>query len=246
MIAISKTALITGASGDIGSAVALRLAADGYNVVINYLTDECGANRLADELNAAGAKYLLCKADVADESQVNKMFQNATEIFGGVSVLVNNAGIALQKLFTDTGSAEFEHIIAVNLSGAANCCRAAIPYMVRQKSGSIINVSSMWGVCGASCEAAYSASKAGLIGLSKALARELAPSNIRVNCITPGVIDTKMNSHLSPSELDMLREEIPLRRMGRPEEIASLISFLAGDGAEYITAQVIGIDGGFI
>lgn len=246
MTNINKTALITGAAGGIGTAAARRLAKDGFALVLNYNTNRSGALSLAAELESDGAKVLCCCADISSESQVNTMFKNATDTFGGVSVLVNNAGVALQKLFTDTSAEEFSAIINANLSGTANCCRAAVPYMVRCQSGKIINISSMWGVCGASCEVAYSASKAGIIGLTKALARELAPSSINVNCIAPGVIDTAMNSRLSPAELEALKEEIPMRRFGAPQEVAALIGFLAGDGSNYITAQVIGIDGGFI
>ncbi len=246
MTQINKTALITGAAGGIGAQAARRLAKDGFALVLNYNKNEHGAAALAAELEADGARVICCRADIASEVQVNTMFQNATDTLGGVSVLVNNAGIALQKLFTDTSAEEFEAIFNANLTGAANCCRAAVPYMVNHKYGKIINISSVWGVCGASCEVAYSASKAGLIGLTKALARELAPSNIQVNCIAPGVIDTSMNSNLTPDEIENLKQAIPMGRFGSPGEVASLISFLAGDDSSYITAQIIGIDGGFI
>lgn len=243
---MKKTALITGASGGIGSATARRLAKDGFAVVISCCSNTEAAQALADELILCGADVLVCPCDVSDEKQVNKMFADATEKFGGVSVLVNNAGISSVGLFTDMSEAEFSRIVSVNLCGAANCCRAAVPYMVREKYGRIINISSMWGVSGASCEVAYSASKAGMIGLTKSLARELAPSGVLVNCIAPGVIDTKMNAHLSDEEMKELCNEIPLGRQGSPEEVAALVSFLAGEDSSYITAQVIGIDGGFI
>ena len=159
-------------------------------------------------------------------------------------MLVNNAGMAQQKLFTDITEAEFDRINAVNFKSVYNCCKCAVPFMVNQKKGKIINISSMWGVCGASCETVYSATKAAVIGLTKALARELAPSNIQVNCIAPGVIDTKMNSILSPEDKKALADEIPMGRFGTPEEIAGVVSFLAGKDSDYVTAQVITVDGG--
>ncbi len=241
-----KCALITGASGGIGYATALRLAKDGFAIAACYNTDEQSALRLGGELEALGVKYRLYKADVSDYSEVKKIFADATEFFGGVSVLVNNAGMAQQKLFTDITEEEFDRITAVNFKSVFNCCKCAVPFMVSEKSGKIISVSSMWGVYGASCETVYSATKAAVIGLTKALARELAPSNVQVNCVAPGAIDTKMNGNLSPQDKAAFAEEIPASRFGTPEEIADVISFLAGKGSDYITAQVIVADGGLI
>ncbi len=242
---MKKCALITGASGGIGSAIALELAKD-FNIVACYNSDENGASLLAEKLRENGADFILCKVDVSDSAQVNKVFADASEKFGGVSVLVNNAGIAQQKLFTDITEEEFDRITAVNFKSVFNCCKCAVPYMVSQKSGKIINISSMWGVCGASCETVYSATKAAVIGLTKALGKELAPSNIQVNCIAPGAIDTKMNNNLSESDKADFANEIPAGRFGKPEEIAKTVAFLASEGSDYINSQVITVDGGLI
>ncbi len=241
---MSKCALITGASGGIGRAAALRLAADGFDIAACWFSDEAGAKELGKELEKLGTKFRLYRADIADYSQVKNIFADAADYFGGVSVLVNNAGMAQQKLFTDISEDEFDRICDVNFKSVYNCCKFAVPYMVSRKSGKIINISSMWGVCGASCETVYSATKAAVIGFTKALGKELAPSNIQVNCIAPGAIDTKMNSNLSDEDKTAFAEEIPIGRFGTPEEIAGIISFLAGSDSSYITAQVITADGG--
>lgn len=241
---MKKCALITGASGGIGSEIALRLANDGYDIAACYCSDEDGIRELEKKLELTDAKFRTYKADVSDMDSIRKIFADATEFFGGVSVLVNNAGMAQQKLFTDITEAEFDRINAVNFKSVYNCCQCAVPFMVNQKKGKIINISSMWGVCGASCETVYSATKAAVIGLTKALARELAPSNIQVNCIAPGVIDTKMNSILSDEDKKALADEIPMGRFGTPEEIAGVVSFLASKDSDYVTAQVITVDGG--
>lgn len=241
---MKKCALITGASGGIGSAIALRLAKDGFNIAACYCSDENGIRELKKKLAETDAEYKVYKADVSDYSKIKEIFADATEFFGGVSVLVNNAGIAQQKLFTDITEAEFDRITDVNFKGVFNCCQSAVPFMVSQKSGKIINISSMWGVCGASCETVYSATKAAVIGLTKALARELAPSNIQVNCVAPGAIDTKMNNNLSADDKKSFADEIPMGRFGTPEEIAGVVSFLASEDSNYVTAQVITADGG--
>lgn len=241
---MKKCALITGASGGIGSAIALRLAKDGFNIAACYCSDEKGIAALEEKLRQTDAEYKLYKADVSDYEKINEVFADAAENFGGVSVLVNNAGISQQKLFTDITQADFDKITAVNFKGVFNCCQCAVPYMVREKSGKIINVSSMWGICGASCETVYSATKAAVIGLTKALARELAPSNVQVNCIAPGAIDTKMNNNLTAEEKADFAAEIPMGRFGTAEEIAGVVSFLAGKDSDYVTAQVIAADGG--
>ena len=241
---MKKCALITGASGGIGSEIALRLAADGYNIAACYFTDDKSAKVLEEKLSLTGAKYKFYKADAADYNQIKEVFADAAEFFGGVSVLVNNAGISQTKLFTDITEEEFDRITAVNFKSVFNCCKFAVPYMVNQKQGKIINISSMWGVCGASCETVYSATKAAVIGFSKALARELAPSNIQVNCVAPGAINTKMNNNLTNQEKADFAQEIPMGRFGDPEEIASVVSFLASSDSDYVTAQVITADGG--
>ncbi len=241
---MKKCALITGASGGIGSKIALRLAKDGYDIAACYFSDDQSAKELENELALVGIKYKFYKADVSDYNQIKEIFADATDFFGGVSVLVNNAGMSQTKLFTDITEEDFDRITAVNFKSVFNCCKFAVPYMVNQKQGKIINISSMWGVYGASCETVYSATKAAVIGFTKALARELAPSNIQVNCIAPGAVDTKMNNNLSEKEKADFAMEIPMGRFGRPEEIASIVSFLASNGSDYITAQVITADGG--
>ena len=241
---MKKCALITGASGGIGSEIALRLAKDGFSIAACYYSDEKGIAELEKKLCTISAEYRIYKADVSDYNRIKEVFADAAEIFGGVSVLVNNAGIAQQKLFTDISQEEFDRIIDVNFKGVFNCCQCAVPYMVRNKSGKIINISSMWGVYGASCETVYSATKAAVIGLTKALARELAPSNVQVNCVAPGAIDTKMNNNLSAAEKADFASEIPMGRFGTAKEIAGIVSFLAGEDSDYVTAQVITADGG--
>ncbi len=241
---MNKCALITGASGGIGSEIVLRLARDGFEIAACYNSDEKGIKELESKLSQTGVRFKIYKADVSDFNTIKEVFADATEFFGGVSVLVNNAGIAQQKLFTDITQEEFDRITAVNFKGVFNCCQCAVPFMVSQKRGKIINISSMWGVCGASCETVYSATKAAVIGLSKALARELAPSNIQVNCVAPGAIDTKMNDNLSQEDKSAFAQEIPMGRFGRASEIAGVVSFLAGEDSDYVTAQVITADGG--
>lgn len=241
---MKKCALITGASGGIGSEIALRLAKDGFNVAACYCSDENGIAELAKKLDETDAEYRIYKADVSDYNLIKEIFADATDFFGGVSVLVNNAGIAQQKLFTDITEQEFDRITAVNFKGVFNCCKCAVPFMVNRKSGKIINVSSMWGVYGASCETVYSATKAAVIGLTKSLARELAPSNVQVNCIAPGAIETKMNNNLSAEDKAAFASEIPMGRFGTAAEIAGVVSFLASEDSNYVTAQVITADGG--
>ena len=243
---MKKCALITGASGGIGSEIALRLAKDGFNIAACYNNDENGIKELEKKLSETGVSFKTYKADVADFDEIKNVFADATDFFGGVSVLVNNAGIAQQKLFTDITQDDFDRITAVNFKGVFNCCQCAVPFMISQKSGKIINISSMWGIYGASCETVYSATKAAVIGFSKALARELAPSNIQVNCVAPGAIDTKMNSNLSREEKLSFADEIPMGRFGKASEIAGVVSFLASSDSDYVTAQVITADGGLI
>lgn len=239
-----KTVLITGASGGIGSATAVLFAQKGYRVVLNYFRSEQAAQILCDSLNAGGGDCIAIKADVGDSGQVSQMFDAAGRKFGGVDILVNNAGISGQRLFTDITDAEWKRMISVNLSGTFYCCRAALPYMIRQKSGVIVNVASVWGQTGGSCEVHYSAAKAGIIGLTKALAKETGPSNIRVNCIAPGVVSTRMNSDLSISDLSELSAQTPLGRIGETAEIAKAIYFLASDESDFITGQVLAPNGG--
>lgn len=241
-----STVLITGASGGIGSAAARLFAMEGFAAAIHYYSNESRAEHLAAELTAAGCDVMTVQADVADAGSVDAMFAACEERFGGIDILVNNAGTALQKLFCDTTDEEFDHLFGVNVKGIFHCCRAAAPGMIRRQHGKIINISSVWGVSGASCEVCYSASKAAVIGLTKALAKELAPSNINVNCVAPGVIDTPMNASLDAAAVASLVEATPAGRLGTPEDIAALIYFLAGEQASFINGQTICADGAFL
>jgi len=243
---MAKAVFITGASGGIGRACALELSQNGFDVAACYCSDESGANALRGQITAAGGKCEIYKADFTAAGEAQKAFEKAQADFGGFYAVVNCAGAALQKLFTDTDEEDYAKLMSINFRAVYDICKACAPYMVKCKEGRIINVSSMWGVKGASCEVLYSATKAAVIGLTKALARELAPSGVQVNCVAPGAIDTKMNNNLSDSEKADFAEEIPAGRFGTPEEVAKAVAFLAGEGASYITGQTIVIDGGLI
>ena len=236
-----KTALVTGASRGIGADIARHLAKDGMFVYVNYSKSYEKAEALAEEIGGAA----IC-ADVSDETAVADMIKRIETEKGGIDVLVNNAGISMIKMLCDTTTADWDRIFSVNMKGAYLVTKAAMGHMVSNKCGRIVNISSMWGEVGASCEVAYSASKAALIGFTKALAKELSLSGITVNCITPGVIDTEMNSGLDAATMAELSEEIPLGRIGTPSEIASVVSFLCSDRAKYITGQVFGVNGGLV
>ena len=243
---MKKTAIITGASKGIGAATAILFAQKGYNVVINYNESYESATLLARSLNENGFSATTQKANVANRLEAEILIKETLYKFGRIDVLVNNAGIAFEGLITDTDEVDFDKIIDVNLKGTFNCCKAVTPVMVNQMSGKIINVSSIWGQVGASCEVAYSASKAGVIGLTKALAKELAPSGITVNAVSPGIIETNMNSNLTVEELTAFVETVPLGRMGSADEIAQSIYFLASENADYITGQILGVNGGYV
>ena len=230
-------ALVTGGAGGIGTAVCRSLASDGYTVAVGYFRSREKAEALAAEVGGF-AVY----GDVSKPEDVERMFAAA----GEVELLVSNAGVAHYGLITDLSYGDWRELMAVNLDGAFLCCRAAVPGMVRRKRGSIVVVSSMWGQVGASCEAAYSASKAGLCGLTKALAKELAPSGVRVNCVAPGVVRTPMLKDFSEEDLENLRRETPLERLGEPEDVAALVSYLASEKARFMTGQVVGLNGGFV
>lgn len=238
--------LITGASRGIGRAAALAFAREGWWVAVNYNHSESQAISLVQEIKSAGGTAIALKCNVADHNACKEMVQQAEAAFGHIDALVNNAGISCDILFTDTSPAQWRHTFEVNVDGAFNCCQAVLGGMLSRKSGAIVNVSSMWGVTGGSCEVAYSASKAALIGLTKALAKELGPSNIRVNCVAPGVIDTDMNSNLSPADILALSDETPLCRIGTPEEAAQAILFLASPRSSFITGAVLGVNGGLV
>lgn len=245
-----KNVLVTGSSRGIGRACALAFAKAGYHVFINCRTGLAKLDTLEQEILEAGGSCTQVPGDVSDPDTVRSIFRtiagsSTSPSSGGLDVLINNAGISHFGLLSDMSDDEWKLVMDTNLSSAFYCCREAIPYMVSQKQGRIINISSMWGVSGASCEAAYSASKAGLNGLTQALAKELAPSNIQVNAIACGVIDTEMNARLSEDERDALKEEIPAGRFGAPEEAAKLALMLA-EAPGYLTGQIIRLDGGFI
>lgn len=241
-----KTVLITGASRGIGAAAARRFARAGYGVGINYRQSEAKAQALAEELRGLGVPVGLYPGDVSQRDQVDQMMAAFLRDFGRIDVLVCNAGIARQELFTDLTAAGWREMMGVNLDGVFHCCQAALPDMLHRKAGKIITLSSMWGQVGASCEVAYSAAKAGVIGLTKALAKELGPSGITVNCVAPGVIETEMNGLLSQETKDALAEETPLERLGTPQEVAEAIWFLASPAGDFFTGQVLAPNGGYI
>ncbi len=242
-----KTALVTGGSRGIGAAVCRAFAAAGYNVAVNYHTGNEKAEELCRELRQKyGAECEAFGCDVSDSAAVRDMVAAVEERLGAPDVLVNNAGVSSQLLFTDITDEEWRRMMGVDLDGVFYCSREVLPGMIRRKSGSIINISSMWGEVGASCEVHYSAAKSAVIGLTKALAKEVAPSGIRVNCIAPGVIMTDMMKSFDDETLRELKEETPLGRLGTPDDIANAAVFLAGENASFITGQVLGVNGGFI
>lgn len=243
---MKKTVLITGASRGIGAACARRFAREGYRVAIHYNQNEEAARRIAEDVTALGAEFCLLQADLGDSAAVEALFDKMESGFGEADVLVNNAGIAQQKLFTDLTDEDWHRMMRVDLDGVFYCTRRALKPMLRRHAGNIINISSMWGQVGASCEVHYSAAKAAVIGLTKALAQEVGLSGIRVNCIAPGVITTEMNAALSGETLEALKEETPLYRLGTPEDIAAAAVFLAGEDAAFITGQVLGVNGGMV
>ena len=243
---MSKVAVITGASGGIGAAVARRLAAQGSYVVLGYCRSREKAESLCRELREAGGEAVSFRADLTKAEEAKALIDFAVQQYGHLDILVNNAGISQIKLFTDITPEEWRQMFAANVDGIYHCCRAAVPYLVQQHSGTIINVSSIWGLCGASCEVHYSASKAAVIGFTQALAKELAPSGITVNCVAPGVIDTDMMAAFTAEDKAALAEETPVGRLGSADEVAKLLVFLAGEDAGYITGQVFGVNGGLV
>ena len=236
-----STVLITGGSRGIGEAAVRRFAASGWDTAFCWKESASCAQAVARETGA-----LEIQADVADPKAVQRMIEQVEQTFGHIDVLINNAGCGQFGLLHQVTDEAWDRLLAVNLSGPFYAIRAVLPGMIRRHSGCIINLSSIWGMCGASCEAAYSAAKAGVIGLTKALAKEVGPSGIRVNCVAPGLVDTDMNARLTDSERRAMTEETPLLRMGRAEEIAGLLLYLAGDQASFLTGQVISPNGGLV
>ena len=243
---MKKIAFITGGATGIGEATVKTLCKSGYFCVVFCNNSVENAKKLCDELNKNEDSAMYFKCDLADYEQTKSAVSKALGLFGRVDVLVNNAGIAQQKCFLDITYEDWKKMIDVNLNSVFYMCSLVAPVMVRNHSGKIVNVSSMWGICGASCEVHYSASKAGVIGFTKALAQELGTSGITVNCVAPGVIDTKMNSNLSEEDIEALKEQTPLGKIGKPSDIADCIEFLVSDKADFITGQVISANGGFV
>lgn len=241
-----KHCLITGGSRGIGAATAYKFAQNGYKVTFFYRADNESAQYTLERIKNITYDCLALKVDVRDNDSVIAAVQEAVNLFGPVDVLVNNAGVDKISLFTKTTPEEWNWIMDTNIGGLYNLTQAVLPSMIARHTGSIINVSSMWGVSGASCEVAYSTSKAAIIGFTKALAQEVGPSSIRVNCVAPGVIDTEMNASLDDDTRESLSDSTPLCRIGNSEEVADSIFFLAGDEASFITGQVLGVNGGYI
>ncbi len=239
---MKKTVLITGASRGIGAATARKFAHEGWNVAVNYHISKEKALTLCDEIGA-----FPIHADVSDPAQVKAMVEAVAERFGTMDALVCNAGISLPGgLLQDCTDEDWDRVFSVNTNGVFYAVRAVLPYMVRQQSGSIVTVSSMWGQVGGSCETAYSAAKGAVIAFTKALAKEVGPSHINVNCVAPGVIQTDMMAFATPEIIDMLREETPLERIGQPEDVAEALYYLTSPAASFITGQVLGVNGGMV
>lgn len=241
---MKKVAIITGASQGIGRKIAKSLAKEGIQVIANYNKSEKEAKKLKEELEKENIQIDIVKADISKREGAKELATKALEKYGNIDILINNAGIAEYKLFTDETDKDWENVINTNLYSAFAMSQEVIPNMVHNKKGCIINISSAWGLVGGALEVIYSVSKAGMDGLTKALAKELGPSNIRVNSIAPGMISTKMNAKFNEEELKEIEKEIPLERIGKPEDIAKCVKWLIED--DYTTGQVISVNGGWI
>ena len=239
-----KTAVVTGASRGIGRAIAVRLAQQGANIVVNYVSSNQEADKLVNELQTQGTKALAVQADVSDFSQAENLIKRTKEEFGSVDILVNNAGITRDGLVMRMSEGDFDRVIEVNLKGVFNCIRHTVPLMVKQRGGRIINITSVVGLMGNPGQANYSAAKAGIIGMTKSLAKEIGSRGITVNAIAPGFIETDMTAEISDKMKESLQENIALKKLGKPENVADAVAFLAGDTGEYITGQVLSVDGG--
>ncbi len=241
-----KTVLITGASRGIGASLAENFAAQSYNVVINYNSSKDEAMELLKKIRSFGGSAIALKANVSDFAEAKYLVEKSEEEFGSIDVLVNNAGIASQKMFTDITEKDWKLMFDVNVHGMFNCTHHAVKNMIKKHSGKIINISSMWGLTGSACEVHYSASKAAVIGFTKALAKELGTSGVQVNCVAPGLIDTAMNSGFSENDIKKLIEETPCSRIGTVQDVSNVVLFLASSESDFITGEVINVNGGFL
>ncbi len=244
MILDGRFAIVTGASRGIGRAIALALARRGAGVVVNYAANESAAAETAEAIRSAGGRVIVCRADVADPNEATTLVKTAESAFGRVDILVNNAGITRDALILRMKDKDWDAVLGVNLKGAFNCTKAAVRGMVKNHYGRIINISSVVGLTGNSGQANYCAAKAGLIGFTRAMAKELGPRNITVNAVAPGFITTEMTAGLPEELKHKMLTQVPLKRFGGPEEVAELVAFLTTDAAGYITGQTITVDGG--
>ncbi|HAG44119.1 MAG TPA: short-chain dehydrogenase [Clostridium sp.] len=241
-----KVAIITGGTRGIGRSIALELSKEGASIILNYKNDDTSAKETLEEIKLIGGYGILIKGDISDYNFCKSLVTKVIEDFGKIDILVNNAAISKVGLFIDMDEKDYDSIMNTNMKAIFNMCNNVCKYMIAKESGNIINISSMWGNVGASCEVIYSASKGAVNLFTRALAKELAPSNIRVNAVAPGIINTEMNSWMSEEELNSMVDEIPLGRLGEGEDVAKAVAFLAGNGSKYITGQIINVDGAIL
>lgn len=246
MLLDGKVALVTGASRGIGRAIAIRLASEGAKVAINFAGNQKAAEEVKSEIEKNGGEAILVKANVADSAAVEEMFAKVVEAFGTVDILVNNAGITRDGLLVRMKDEDFDAVIDTNLKGVFYCMKAAAKIMMKKRSGRIVNMSSVVGLMGNAGQTNYAAAKAGVLGFSKSAAKELAARGVTVNMVAPGFIDTDMTAVLSDKVKETMVQEIPMRKMGRPEDVAGAVLFLVSDCSSYITGQVVNVDGGMV